>query len=145
MKTKCIGKKILCMFLVATTLVSVNTVSVFAARPPFSFNLYAYDVTTKWTDNYVGNSNPKTIAGDDWTLILNTLYFSDSNIGVGMAYAMFRNNTQKSGIMWRKKTGTYYGGWNAPTGYYYNLKGRLDTDASGYCISNGIYNADRIS
>lgn len=138
-------KRVLCLLCTCILLLSVNINNVFAARPGFAFNVYAYNTTSKWTDNMYGNSNPKTISGDPWTLILETLFFSEPICGVGMAFGMFRNNTLIDGPRWKTSTGTFYHSWNGSTEYYYNLKGRLDTDQPGYCVSNGIYNADVIS
>ncbi|MCD8153437.1 MAG: hypothetical protein LUF78_01860 [Clostridiales bacterium] len=138
-------KKLLCLFCLMTVLLNVNVVNVHAARPAFAFNVYAYSSTSQWTDNMYGNSNVKSIAGDPWTLIINSLSFEKPIVGVGMAYALFRNNSQISGTVWRTSTGTGYYSWSGTTGLYYDLKGRLDTDQPGYCISNGVYNADAIS
>lgn len=137
-------KRILCIICTIVLLLGLNVNCVLAARPGFGFNVYAYSSTNQWTDNMYGNSNPKTISGDPWTLILNKIEFSQPIYNVGMAYGMFRNNTLISGPKWRTSTGTTWYSWNGGTGYYYNLKGRLDTDQPGYCVSNGIYNADYI-
>lgn len=137
-------KKLLCMVCAGVILLGANTTSVLAARPGFAFNVYAYNDTNHWTDNYYGNENAKSFDGQDWSLLLETLEFEKPIVNVGMAYAMFRNNTKESSIVWRTSAGSGHYSWNGRAGYSYNLKGRLDTDQPGYCISNGVYNADII-
>lgn len=137
-------KRIISMFCIMLVVMGINVTPVLAARPGFTFNVYAEESTSKWTDNYYGNVNAKTIEGDDWTLILDQIVFSKPINSLGMAFAMFRGNTQQSSTIWRTSTGRGQYWWDAPTGYSYNLKGRLDTDQAGYCVSNGVYNADVI-
>ena len=118
-----------------------------AATPGFAFNVYAYSTPTQWTDNYYGNVNAKAYANQSWTLRIDTISFSQTVNTNGMAYALFLNNTKKTPIAWRISTGKTWNSWNSGAGlagYSYNLKARLDTDQAGYCISNGIYNADII-
>ena len=137
-------KKKIVLFVTAVSLIFTNCTSVFAARPSFSFSLSAYSSTSTWTSNAADNYNVKTIPNDDWTLILRGISFSEPIEGVGMAYALFTNTTRKSSIVWRTSSGTGHYSWDGTVGYTYNLKGRLDTDQPGRCISSGIYNADTI-
>lgn len=134
-------------FLALVTLItalSVNTVS--AA----SFSFFVENNGQIFSENQTYERNTKVYLNDPWSIKVNSITFSGSNRGYGMAYILRRPgfiNTNASNILWCKYTGAALGYWGSysPAQQEYSLWGRMDDDLTGSCASYGSWNADYIS
>ena len=135
-------KKGLCGILAAASVFAVGA-SAMAASPDF----YFYEGNTGQTYNILSETaNAKTYSEDIWSLKVNTISFSSSNKGYGIAFVPMRGSSVSGWRQWRTSAGVSYSDYcdYGPVLSTYRLGGRLDDSLSGSGYAKGYWNADYV-
>ena len=136
-------KKGLCAVFAAATVFSIGASAV-AASPEYYF--YKGNTGQKYNE-LSGTANRKTYSQDTWSLKAETVSFSSSNRGYGIAFVPMRAGSVAGARVWRAYSGSSYGNFG-DYGYElttYKLGARIDDDLSGSGYSTGYWNADYVS
>ena len=138
-------KALICAAVASLGILSAGS-TVFAANQTYNFELPNTRKVYIADENSV---NRKLYAGEEWSLYVTSISFTDSYIGWGMSFVPMTENTwTKAGdAHWRTSTGVSYGTYNStggPTGRYC-LGARIDDDLTGYGYASGLWNSDSVT